>query len=194
MKKILLFGLATFLLVGCMSKTTNTPTSETENLLKKYQTLDSGVVTQVNDVVFETDSLTEEQQLKYKQLLTNNYRDLTYTIVSEVITGDTAVVTVEVEVNDYATSMNEFDPENITEENETIVEENETVVEENEENNEVVEYDYNDQILDYVLTSKYRTKHTIEVHLTKVDKTWKVDDLDTVTMEKLSGFYNATLK
>lgn len=186
MKKILILALSALLLTGCMGigedKTTNTPTQEVEQTLYKYQTLNSDVVNQVNDVVYDSDSLTQEQQDKYKQLLTNNYRDLTYTVTSEKIDNDTAYVKTNVVVYDYSKAIDEF---NLSyEENKDAY-----LLEDGTINKEK----YNDDLLDALLNSTYKKTHEIEFIVKKNENKWSISDLTEDAKEKLSGFYNATI-
>ena len=89
MKKILLcFSciMAIVLLSGCSMD--NTPTKKVENFLDNY--------------MVDTDSLMDEtQKSTYTDIMKKQYKDMTYTIKDEVIDGDTATVTTEIEVYDY---------------------------------------------------------------------------------------------
>ena len=87
-----------FFLFGC--NLGNTPTSKVEDLLMKYQKLDQDIITDINDVL-EEENLTEEQKERYKKLLENQYKNLSYKIKDEQIDGDNAIVTIELEVMDY---------------------------------------------------------------------------------------------
>ena len=107
MKRILL-GLSFIVLfiVGC-TNTMNTPTKRVEELLGKYQKLDSAVLAQLDNVIAEDTTMTDEQKKEYRSLMEKQYQNLSYKIKGEEITGDDASVDVEIEVLDYATSINE---------------------------------------------------------------------------------------
>ena len=102
MKKILLcFSciMAIVLLSGCSMD--NTPTKKVENFLDNYKNQDETVLAQLKDMV-DTDSLMDEtQKSTYTDIMKKQYKDMTYTIKDEVIDGDTATVTTEIEVYDY---------------------------------------------------------------------------------------------
>ena len=102
MKKILLcFSciMAIVLLSGCTMD--NTPTKKVENFLDNYKNQDETVLTQLKEMV-DTDPLMDETQTgTYTDIMKKQYEDLTYDIKDEVINGDTATVTAEIEVYDY---------------------------------------------------------------------------------------------
>lgn len=102
MKKILLcFSciMAIVLLSGCSMD--NTPTKKVENFLDNYKNQDETVLAQLKDMV-DTDTLMDDdQKTAYTDIMKRQYQDLTYDIKDEVINGDTATVTAEIEVYDY---------------------------------------------------------------------------------------------
>ena len=102
MKKILLcFSciMAIVLLSGCTMD--NTPTKKVENFLDNYKNQDETVLTQLKEMV-DTDPLMDETQKgTYTDIMKKQYEYLTYDIKDEVINGDTATVTAEIEVYDY---------------------------------------------------------------------------------------------
>ena len=102
MKKILLcFSciVAVVFLSGCSFN--NTPTKKVENFLDNYKNQDETVLTQLKDMI-DTDSLMDDNQKStYSDIMKKQYKDMTYKIKDEVIDGDTATVTAEIEVYDY---------------------------------------------------------------------------------------------
>ena len=50
--------------------------------------------------------MNEEEKKEYKMLLEKQYQNLSYKIKNEEIVGNNATVEVEIEVLDYATSIN----------------------------------------------------------------------------------------
>ena len=102
MKKfILCFSciLAVVLLSGCSMD--NTPTKKVENFLDSYKNHDEGVLTQLDDMISTDGLMNDEQKGTYTDIMKRQYSDLTYEIKDEVIDGDTATVTAEIEVYDY---------------------------------------------------------------------------------------------
>jgi len=95
MKKVL-FAVAALLLVGC--ELSNTPTRQVEALMKKYQTLDNSVLTDLDVVIKHDEHLEGEQEEKYRDIMKKHYQNLIYEIKDEVINGDEAVVKVEITV------------------------------------------------------------------------------------------------
>ena len=102
MKKILLcFSciIAIVLLSGCSMD--NTPTKKVEKFLDNYKNQDETVLTQLKEMVDSDTLMDETQKTTYSDIMKKQYKDLTYDIKDEVIDGDTATVTAEIEVYDY---------------------------------------------------------------------------------------------
>ena len=78
MKKILL-GLSFILLLvaGC-ANTMNTPTKKVEELLGKYQKMDTAVLTQLDNVIAEDTTMTDEQKKEYRSLMEKQYQNLSW--------------------------------------------------------------------------------------------------------------------
>ena len=89
----------------------NTPTKKVEELLGKYQKMDTAVLTQLDNVIAEDTTMTDEQKKEYRSLMEKQYQNLSYKIKGEEITGDDATVEVEIEVLDYKKSVNEINSE-----------------------------------------------------------------------------------
>ena len=104
MKKISILFIFLFLLIGC--SLSNTPTSQVEDLLTKYQTLDSDIETGINNIL-DSENLTISQRERYRKLIESQYKNIAYEIKDETIDGDNATVTVEVELLDYKKAINE---------------------------------------------------------------------------------------
>ena len=99
MKKILLLLVSLILVTGC-NDMMNTPTRRVEEYLGKYQILDSTVLTELDNVVDNSD-YSDEYKEEYKELMIKQYQNLSYKIKNEQTNGDTATVIVELEVFDY---------------------------------------------------------------------------------------------
>lgn len=171
MKKYLVFFficIFSFILSGC--DLGNTPTSKVEDLLTKYQRLDKDIDNNINEVL-DTENLTEKQKERYKKLLENQYKNMSYEIKDEKIDGDMATVTVEVIVLDYKKAIQ--DVENKYHDlNDYSVEE------------------YNDSKLDRLEKMKEKVIYTLELIINK-DKNgnWKMNALSNIEKKKLQGMY-----
>lgn len=177
MKKLLLLFLP-FLLVGCGAQTMNTPTKKVEMFFANYQSLDDSVIEQLNDVANEEELFNTEQRESYVNLMKKHYQDLTYEIKDEVVDGDSATVTVEIEVTDYSKILGEA---------EQYLNDNQS-----EFNNEEDEYDeslFTTYRLDRLKEAKDKVKYTLNIYLTKVDDEWRIDDLSETDRMKINGMY-----
>ena len=109
MKKVLYFLMAVVLLTGCSCTANmgNTPTKKVEEYLNKYQTNDDDVVSDLDDVLTNDTTLTDDERDQYSDFMKTHYRDMQYEIKDETIDGDTATVNAEVTVRNYADAVNE---------------------------------------------------------------------------------------
>lgn len=180
MKKIVGFLTLLLLLTGCgTNKLLNTPTKRVEMFLEKYQSLDDDVLEQLDDTIREEVAFNSEQREIYKELMKKHYKDLTYEIKDEIIDGDSATVTVEIEVTDYSKTMSDAN---------TYLEEHR-----DEFNNDKDEYDaslFTTYRLEQLKKVKDRVNYTLDLTLTKVDDEWKLDNLSNADQEKIHGMYN----
>ncbi len=182
MKKLLSMLFIMTLLTGCSCTATltkDTPTKKVEHFFNDYQTLDSDVLAQLNTVVDQETSFTEEQKETYRDIMKKHYQGLTYEIKDEVIDGDNATVTVEIEVKDYS----------------KIISASNTYLSEhpNEFNDEKGVYDvslFNKYRLEQLKNANEKVKYTLNLTLTKVDDEWKLDKLNDVDESKIHGTYN----
>lgn len=219
MKKILLcFSciMAIVLLSGCTMD--NTPTKKVENFLDNYKNQDETVLTQLKEMV-DTDPLMDETQKgTYTDIMKKQYEDLTYDIKDEVINGDTATVTAEIEVYDYYkinqdaqtyynNNPNEFNNNNNNNNDNNnnngivgdVVEGAKDVVEgvtdAAEDAADAVtdaatgESKFVEYRLGKLKDAKDRVKYTIDFTLTKVDDVWTLNDIDDTTRQKIHGLY-----
>ena len=102
MKKLILcFSciMAIVLLSGCSMD--NTPTKKVENFLDNYKNQDETVIEQLKEMVDSDSLMDDDQKTTYSDIMKKQYQDLTYEIKDEVINGETATVTAEIEVYDY---------------------------------------------------------------------------------------------
>ena len=164
-KKILLLAIFTFLLIGCSMS--NTPTSKVEELLSKYQRLDNDISMGINSVLDEQ-NLTDIHKERYRKLLEDQYKNLSYEIKDEIIDGDTATVIVEIEVIDYKKAINDltFDSMLYTKDS------------------------FDEEKLDRLEEAKDKVTYTLELTLTKdTEGTWKLNALTNEQIKKIQGMY-----
>ncbi len=96
MKKILTIFLIVIILTGCNN---NTPRKAVEKFLKRYKTLDSEVLVDLEEIV-EKENLNREGEEKYREVLKKQYKDLEFKIKEEEVSDDIDYVTVEITVYD----------------------------------------------------------------------------------------------
>ena len=77
--KVLLMVMALFLIVGC-GNMMNTPTKKVEEFLSKYQTQDKDVLDQLDDVIKEAGTMSDDQKETYRDLMKKQYQNLSYKI------------------------------------------------------------------------------------------------------------------
>jgi len=164
-KKLFLLLMPIMFLVGC--ELGNTPTAKVENLFMKYQKLDSDIDMGIDDILTDQ-SMTDNQKERYRTLLKNQYRNLTYEIIEELIDGDNASVMVEIEVIDYKRAINDL------------------VFDSNVQTKE----QYDDEKLSRLENAKDKVTYTLEIELTKNDDgMWKIDALSNEDVKKIQGMY-----
>ena len=165
-KKLLLFALPIFLLIGC--EMANTPTSKVENLFSKYQKIDPDIDEGINSIL-EEQNLNKERKDRYRAILEKQYKNLTYQIKDEEIDGDTATVTVEIEVTDLKKSISDlvYDSNIYTKDT------------------------YDEEKLNRLEQAKDKVKYTLELTLTKNDRDeeWKLNALTNEDIKKIQGMY-----
>ena len=195
---VLSIGFLLLLVAGC-TNTMETPTTKVEEYLGKYQKLDNDVSTQLDQVLVDDDTMSDEQKEKYRALMEKQYQNLSYKIENEEINGDSATVDVEVEVLDYATTIadakeyyqehkDEIEKENEEEQSDNDNNVVEDAVEDTEETIEksVAFIDYKLKELESVSDT---TTYTITFHLTKEDGKWQIQNLSDLDLEKIHGLY-----
>lgn len=168
MKKIISMFIFLLLLVGC--SLSNTPTSKVEDLLSKYQMLDSDIKAGIDDVLVE-ETLTDSQKERYRELIEKQYKNLTYEIKEETVDGSIATITVEIEVLDYKKAVNEINSAYQGRDDYTVEE-------------------YNNAKLNSLEGVKDKVTYTVDFKVTKdEDGNWKLSSLDNETIKKIQGMY-----
>ena len=164
-KKIIILGITILLLIGCSMS--NNPTSKVEDLLSKYQRIDNDISNGINNVL-EEQNLTDNHKERYRKLLEDQYKNMSYEIKEETIDGNNATVIVEIEVLDYKSSINDlsFDSSIYTKES------------------------FDEEKLTRLENTKNKVTYTLELSLTK-DKegTWKLNALTNEQIKKIQGMY-----
>ncbi|MBE6149738.1 MAG: hypothetical protein E7170_03320 [Firmicutes bacterium] len=177
MKKILLITTLLFLF-GC-ENLSNTPIKKTEELLKKYQTLDNDVISDLNYVVDNEVTFSETQKEEYIKIMKKHYQNMTYEIKDDETDGNKAEVEVEIEVTDFNKVLKEAD---------LYLEENNEEFLDDFGNLSISKF--NDYKIEQLKKAKEKIKYTIEVELEKIENKWRVKQLDKEAIDKLNGIYN----
>ncbi len=187
MKKIFIaFVIVLLLCTGCMT-TEVTPTRRVEELLGKYQSMDSAVLSQLDSIIDAEQYMSEEQKEQYRSLMEKQYQNLSYKIENEEIDGETATVDVEIEVLDYATS--------IAKSKEYYREHPEEFKKTSSSDNTSQSIDSDSEYIDYKIKElknvSDKVKYDMTFYLTKVDGEWKLDDMSDIDRQKIHGLYES---
>lgn len=178
MKKIIIL-LIVVILTGCDEKNLmNTPTKKVEMFFENYQTLSDDVISDLNRVTAEEELFNTENREKYIELMKKHYQELTFEVKDEKVDGNTALVTVEIEVKDYSKALEEAD---------SYLEENKEEFEENGKYNEFLFMDYKIKKLSEV---KDTVKYTLDLTLSKIDDVWTLDNISNIDEQKINGVYD----
>lgn len=178
MKKFILVIITLLLVVGCDS-VMNNPTKRVETFLNKYQIMDEEVLSQLDDTLNNDNTLNDNQKNEYRDLMKKQYQNLTYTIKEEEVDGNNATVKVEIEVYDFNKAMMEADDYLVENQDEFLDDEG------NVDNEKFMDYK-----IEQMKNTNDKVKYTIEFTLTKEDNSWKLDDVDEATRQKIHGIYN----
>ena len=199
MKKKILFvsSLVIFSLfiVGCGMKDMDSPTSVVEGFLGKYQSMDSSVLSQLDSIISNDTSMNDDQKKDYKSLMERQYQNLSYKIKDEEIDGDVATVDVEIEVFDYASSIN-TSREYFKDHQDEFKSDDSWNGDLENENGEVVGGVIDDLavFIDFKIKELMdvtdKTKYDITFYLSKKDDKWVLDDLNDSDREKIHGLFD----
>ncbi len=174
--KILLFLVTALLITGC-NDMMNTPTKRVEEYIGKYQILDSTVLTELDEVVDNSD-YNESYKEEYKELMIKQYQNLSYKIKSEQTNGDNANVIVELEVFDYNNALKEA--------NDYIEEHSDEFLDdEKETRSEKIDH-YKINAMKEVTD---KASYTINFSLVKDNKKWVLEKISDSDLEKIHGLY-----
>lgn len=179
-RKIIILVSLLVVLAGCgITSATTSPKRVVEDLFGKYQALDNTVLDQL-DTVIASENLTTVQKNDYEELMRKQYQNLTYTIKNEVVNGDKAIVTVEIEVYDFAKTNAETEAYVTGHESEFLG-----------DATTISDALYQNYKINKLKGVTDRTKYTLDLGLTKTDKAWKLDTLTDVERQKIHGLYTS---
>jgi hypothetical protein len=176
MKKIYLLITVLFLITGC-DVLMNNPTKRVEKFLDSYKTLNSVVMTQLDNTLESNNMLTKEQKSDYKDLMKKQYQNLSYEIKKETVDGNSAAVEVEIEVYDYSKAIEEAEKYLANNQSEFL------------NNGNIDEKKYKDYEINHIKNVKNRIKYTLTLTLTKKDGNWELDDITEIERQKIHGLY-----
>ena len=176
MKKVLALLVIFIFLTGC-NDMMNTPTKRVEEYLGKYQILDSSVLTELDEVVDNSD-YSEKYKEEYKELMIKQYQNLSYKIKNEQTNGDNATVIVELEVFDYNNALTEAD--------DYIAEHPDEFQDNDKETSEEKIDHYRINAMKEVTD---KASYTINFDLVKDNKKWVLEKIDNEDLEKIHGLY-----
>lgn len=175
MKKIISLLILVLFLTGCGN---NTARNAVESYMKKYKTLDSEVLVDMENTI-EKENLSNEQKEKYRDILKKQYKDLSFDILEEEYDDEVSYVTVKVEVYDLYKAGRDA----------TIYLENNPQEFYNDNN----EYDIN-KFIDYKLERMKdmtsRIDYTITLTVTKENDKYVVENPTENDLRKIHGVYN----
>lgn len=178
MKRIWALILLVIVLTGCGN---NTARGAAETFMKKYKTLDSEVLVDLENVI-NRENLTKEQEEKYRDILKKQYKDLSFDIIEEEYDDEVSYVTIKIEVYDLYKAQSDA----------TIYLENNP--QEFYTNDNV--YDIN-KFIDYKLekmkNTTNRINYTITLNVTKENNKYVVSNPTDNDLKKIHGIYNYEL-
>lgn len=188
-------------LSACSLGMSTTPKQKVSEFLDKYKKQDETILSQLEETI-KSEYTKDDYRDRYKNLMTNQYKNMEYTLKDEIIDGDNAVVEAEITVYDYGSSIrkaNEYlnsNPDKFKKEDKTTIDEedsdDETTDESKLDSGLLGNYD-EDKFIDYKLSEMEKVTdtvtYTIEFTLTKVDNEWQIDALSNSDIQKLHGIY-----
>lgn len=177
MKRLICIVICLFLLAGC-SNISNTPTRQVENFFNKYQTLDSEVLDDLDRIINENQNFDDTNKNEYRDVIKKQYKNMTYKIKEETIDGDKAVVTAEITVLDFGKIIRESEDYK-----------NNHIDEFQDQNGNYDESKYINYVIPRLKEAKEKIKYTLDINLTKINKKWKIDGIDSDTEDKILGIY-----
>lgn len=180
MKKIVLL-ISILILTACsfsIDDIDNTPTKQVEKYLNSYQSLDKGVISDLDIVVERETNFNLEQKNRYRNLMKKNFQNMSYTIKEETVNGDSAEVDVEISVYDYYKVNKQADNYLLENKDEFI------------KDGVYDEEKFIDYKLDKMSKNTDKVKYTIYFNLSKDNNgDWRLDEVSEADEEKILGIY-----
>lgn len=181
MKKFTLYTilfLGLFLSLGC-DNLMNTPTKKVEQFLNKYQTLDSDVMVQFDEILDKDFDYSDEEEDLYRKTMARQYKNLTYEIKDSKEDGNKAYVTVQIEVYDYGKALREAEEYLLKNQSEFINNDGSVNISK-----------YTTYKLERMKEEKTRITYTLELSVSKEAETWMLDDITEIDRQKIHGIYS----
>lgn len=178
MKKFISLLLGVLLLTGCGM---NSAEKAVDKYLKKYKTLDSEVLVDLENVI-KKENLNEKEQDKYREVLKKQYKDLEYEIEDAEYDGNIAYVKVKVKVYDLYKAQKDVS----------------IYLENNKEefNDQNGNYDHSKFIsykLDKMQDMNDKIEYSIIFTVNKENDEYVVVQPTTNDLEKIHGIYNPNI-
>jgi len=177
MKKIMFILLVVILVTGC-GEISNTPTKQVEAFLNKYQTLDREVLDDLENVIYQEESFSDENRKKYREIIKKQYKNMSYKIKDEEVNADVAIVTTEISVLDFSKPLAEAREYQKSHPQEFL-----------DLNGVYQESLYSNYVISKLEDVQEKVKYTLEIKLSKIDGKWKIDAIDDETEDKILGIY-----
>ena len=176
--RILLIIVALFVVGGCESMKV-TPTKRVEELLTKYKSKDASVINQLETVIADAGTMSDEQKSVYRDLMEKQYENMNYKIKNEKIDGNSATITTEIEVYDYGKAIS--DSETYLSNNQSEFQDSETGLMDTSK--------YMDYKIGQMKNVNDRVTYTINFNLSKNNNEWSIEDLNDIDRLKIHGLY-----
>lgn len=179
MKKIT-FYITIFMLIfftGC-DNLMNTPTKKVELFLNKYQTLDSDVMVQFDEILDNDFNYQDDEEDLYRKVMARQYKNLTYKIKEAKEDGNMADVTVEIKVYNYGKALDEAEEYLLNNQNEFINSDGSVNVSK-----------YTIFKLEKMKSENEKITYTLNIKVKKDAETWMVDNITEIDRQKINGIY-----
>ena len=175
--KFILF-ISLFIFAGC-DNFMNTPIKKVELFFNKYQSLDSDVMIQFDNVLDKDYNYPDDIIKLYRKVMIRQYKNLTYEIKDEKKDGNTSYVTVLIEVYDYAKALSEAEEYLLDNPDEFL-----------NEDKSVNTLKYTRYKLEKMNNMKDKIQYTLELKVSKNSDTWMMEDINEIDRKKIHGIYS----
>ena len=138
----------------------------------------------------EDSEMNDSQKKEYKTLMERQYQNLDYKIIDEEIDGNYATVEVEIEVYDYAYSINKSNQYYNDNRDMFSNASHEDNVNTDDGNIVEVSSKFIDYKIEQMKNVNDKVKYTLTFELEKNDSEWKVLDISDIDRKKLHGLFS----